>query len=261
MAKRTLPASLPVPIPVTARQGSFPTPARSEEREALAALVATGMAPWAGAAPETTREPEMGAFLDAIFATGAGIDEALRLATHAYGHDAAFRAAALPHLLQALHQGHRWLRNGPLADILAAVGAVDPELAQLGLDAWAKGRTVVGDLDLSGVPVTRWPKGLKVVGDGGEDPVLNLKDTRIARLPDGFHSAGCLWLDRTSLVSLPHGLWVGGSLSLQNCPEWDGLIPDGTYVRYWVQTDRHPASGIPLEDWRALHPKGERVQG
>jgi len=70
--------------------------------------------------------------------------------------------------------------------------------------------TVKGDLEIVKNPLlTELPAGLKVVGD------LDLRDTKITKLPDGLEVGGYLMLNRTKTIKeLPKGLKVGDILSI-----------------------------------------------
>jgi hypothetical protein len=69
---------------------------------------------------------------------------------------------------------------------------------------------------------------------------------------------GALDLDRcVNLATLPKRLDIEFSLKLQGCASWDGKIPKKAWVAGNLFTDRHP-EGIRLDEWRRLHPRGER---
>jgi hypothetical protein len=71
-----------------------------------------------------------------------------------------------------------------------------------------------------------------------------------------------LWLDGRSWVTvLPEGLKVSGHLFMGGCACWDGNIPEGVVVDGCVFTDAHPDPGVRLQDWRRLHPHGEKDSG
>ena len=73
----------------------------------------------------------------------------------------------------------------------------------------------IGDLDLSGTPITSLPDGLKVNG------YLNLGGTKITALPADLEVGGYLNLRNTPITALPDGLKVNGSLDLRETPITD----------------------------------------
>jgi hypothetical protein len=150
---------------------------------------------------------------------------------------------------------------------------VDGELRLTGspVQNLPEGLMLGGALDLEGTLVTSLPDGLKVPG------WFNLRGCRIAKLPENLVAGGSVWAEGTPLTVLPKGLYVPGTLSLEGsrlvalpeglrvwtdlnvlgCDGWDGRIPEDAQVGHQVRTDRHP-EGLPLEEWRERHPRGER---
>jgi hypothetical protein len=100
-----------------------------------------------------------------------------------------------------------------------------------------------GDERGLGVPPARW----------ADDPPARWADDF---LPTGL-KVGDLELVHCPLVRFPEGLRVKRSLSLKDCPVWDGRIPADAKVGGRVFTKLHPL-GLPLSKWRWLHPDGER---
>jgi hypothetical protein len=118
-----------------------------------------------------------------------------------------------------------------------------------------KGLVVGRDLWLTGTQVRVLPPDLKVGGS------LDLQGTPLTVLPDGLVVNGDLNLKRTPVVALPTGLLIRKDLWLQDCRRWDGRIPEDAVIKGRILTDGHPHPGIPLPEWRALHPNGERNGG
>ena len=73
-------------------------------------------------------------------------------------------------------------------------------------------KKVGGNLDLRGTKITKLPSGLEVGG------FLDLTNSQIQELPSGLKVGGFLALRNTSIQELPSGLKVGGNLYLRNTP-------------------------------------------
>ena len=95
------------------------------------------------------------------------------------------------------------------------------------------------------------PGGLEVEGS------LLLPRRGLARLLWKPKVGADLWLEKSGIVALPDGLEVGCSPWLRGCRDWDGQIPEDARVGARVVLDRH-VHGIPLMEWRARYPLGER---
>jgi hypothetical protein len=195
-------------------------------------------------------EPEaVPAALEAMLATGAPLGEAFAMAAQGFA-----RKALLPHLVAALRGPDGWWHPDQAIPLLKAVAATDPELARMGLAAWAGGREVDGDLDLNGLGwVTSLPDGLRVNG------FLDLNGSGLLSLPRGLRVGGILELGGTRVVALPGDLEVADYLGLLAAEAWDGQVPLGVRIGLGIQTDTHwEPYGIRLEEWRRRHPHGER---
>jgi hypothetical protein len=125
-------------------------------------------------------------------------------------------------------------------------------------------RTVPADLvakslNLSGSDIETLPRGLAF------EESLNLERTvHIQTLPEGLTIGTHLELQGSRIERLPQGLVVGSLLDLRGCHHWDGQIPLDAQIGS-LRTDRHPNArepgtcvGITLEEWRMLHPQGEK---
>jgi hypothetical protein len=198
----------------------------------------------------------------AFLATGAPQGEAFAMVAQVMGPD-----AALPAFRAWLDLQTEKVALGALVD---AAGA-NPELAQLGLLAWGRGRHFKEGLNLHGQSwVQALPEGLMVGGDLGLDRTavlalppdlqvtgsLRLQETLIVILPQGLNLTGKLDLCRSRIRTLPYKLSMRGNLDLRGCSDWNGWIPWDTQVGYNVRTNRHP-QGLSLARWRAEHPNGE----
>ena len=200
------------------------------------------------AVSEVTTNPisdgaEVLAMVDALLATGATLGEAFAQAVHVHS-----REAVLPCLVDRI-----MAVRPQVYELLQDVGAMDPDLAQMGLDAWleASGRKVAGDLLLIRQPwVVRLPEGLEVRGD------LCLQETPIASLPRNLKVSAWLTLRGSGVVSLPEGLQVGGLLDIMGAVAWDGQIPEDAKIGNKLFTDQHEG-GIWPKDWFRVHPNGE----
>jgi len=146
----------------------------------------------------------------------------------------------------------RVTQSRTLMGVLDQVAEGSPAVANRWLKAWLQGRRIPGSLILA---CHDWaeglPEGLDLEGD------LMLSRSPLAVLPGRLKVGGELWLDQSGLGSLPEALEVGGSLWLRRCRRWDGRIPRDARVKSRVFTDYHPG-GVPLEEWRARYPLGER---
>ena len=157
---------------------------------------------------------------------------------------------------EALIVWHRFarrvLRPGSLLAVLDQVASGSPAVASQWLNEWLSGRKIRGDLNFS---CREWvdalPGGLELEGS------LQLPRRGLNRLPRRLKVGSDLWLERSGIFALPDGLDVGCSLWLRGCRDWDGEIPGDARVASRVVTDRHP-HGIPLAEWRARYPLGER---
>ena len=100
-----------------------------------------------------------------------------------------------------------------------------------------------GKLDLSNTDIKRLPNSLKKVGGN-----LWLNDTSITSLPDGLTVRGYLDLRNTPITSLPDGLTVGGGLDLSSTQITslpDGLIVGGNlYLRNTPLSQTHTEEQI-----------------
>ena len=76
-------------------------------------------------------------------------------------------------------------------------------------------KNVVGDLYLTGTPITALPDNLTVQG------ALYLRRTQITALPDNLTVHGTLNLRRTPITALPDNLKVGGNLWINSTPNLD----------------------------------------
>lgn len=121
---------------------------------------------------------------------------------------------------------------------MMAVGKVNPQLADR--------------LFFEAVKTGNVPKWM------GSDGISWHETDWLTRLPDGIE-ARSLFLNRNvNLKSLPGGMrLVDGSLDMTGCVSWDGIIPEDAVIGFKVYTDLHP-EGITLDEWRRLHPNGER---
>jgi len=143
-----------------------------------------------------------------------------------------------------------WPRT--LLAALDQVAAGSPAVATQWLNEWLMDRTAKGDLNLTSRDWVRaLPEALDVEGS------LLLPRQGLARLPRDLRIGSNLWLERSRIASLPEGLDVRFSLWLRGCRDWDGLIPADARVGARVFSDRH-VLGIPLAEWRARYPLGER---
>jgi hypothetical protein len=151
---------------------------------ALAALVATGMAPWDGM----------------VALAGAGLSPAL-----------------FPVLRGLPKTCLRWFRDAAaLIKACDRLAPRDPVGANAWLNAYLAGRTVPTEVNLRDRPwVVALPDGFRLEGPpGGDPPHLTLEGTRITRLPAGLRVGGHLNARGTPLAILPEGLRVGLSLDL-----------------------------------------------
>jgi hypothetical protein len=198
-----------------------------------------------------TLEEALG-ILDAVLATGGGLEEALA------GLDSHFRSL----LSQGIDLGDAFVARlaGVLdhrsADkgiaILDGLAKLDPVLAQRILIAWGGTTREFGD-DLN-LRTRQWATALPDGLTFGYDVLL--EGTSITTLPDGLKVNGWLDLAGTAIRSLPEGLRVG-ELDLRGCRLWDGGMPPDTRVGNGIFTDVHP-NGISISSWRKAHPNGER---
>jgi hypothetical protein len=226
--------------------------------------------------------------LAALRATGADFLEALALVVQAHGTE------GVAPCIQDWMAIWRDLRFA--LPFLDGVAALDENLAQAVLSAWGRDRRVHGDLafghDGSGSWIRSLPPGMVVEGDvrvfnRGRAPDLpegfnvrgdmwllfaeiasmprglvvggnlNLAHTPLERLPRGLFVGGYLNLHGSGIRTLPTDLRVGETLTLTGCQAWDGRIPKAARLGEWVYTDMHP-NGVRLDEWRELHPRGER---
>lgn len=156
--------------------------------------------------------------------------------------------------VQPLWERHakRVLRLTTLLKALDQVAIGAPATANAWLGAWLLEREVEGMLALGTRPwVTSLPEGLQLRHG------LFLQQASLRHLPPNLKVGGNLYLSQSLITTLPPGLAVSGSLWLRACLTWDGRIPADTLVGRRVFTDRHK-NGLPLADWRAKHPDGER---
>jgi len=143
-----------------------------------------------------------------------------------------------------------WSRTALAA--LDQVAAGSPAIATRWLNEWLSGRKAKGDLNLSSRDWVRaLPETLDVEGS------LLLPCQGLTRLPRDLEIGSNLWLERSGIVYLPERLDVRFSLWLRGCRDWDGHIPAEARVGARVFSDRH-VQGIPLAEWRARYPLGER---
>jgi hypothetical protein len=117
----------------------------------------------------------------------------------------------------------------------------------------------VGGLVLEGARIASLPPNLKIRGS------LGLVRTPIRELPAGLQVAHNLELTDSLIERLGPGLRVAGSLDLRGCRYWNGQVPHDAEIGS-LHTEQHPPlrgytfnPGIPMAEWRALHPHGERA--
>jgi CheY-like chemotaxis protein len=79
----------------------------------------------------------------------------------------------------------------------------------------------------------------------------------LARIPEGLEVRRLDIEACPNFRSLPQSLRCG-LLLIRDCPQWDGVIPDGVDVLQLVATDAHP-DGVALSAWRLAHPHGEKT--
>jgi hypothetical protein len=122
------------------------------------------------------------------------------------------------------------------------------------LNAYLEDRSISGDLDLKfHALLTPFPNGVKVSGWAAFS-----KCESLASIGDGIAVARGLNLEGCSnLASLPKGMVIGTWLDLRRCSAWDDRIPDDAVIEGTIYTDTH-TDGVFLDEWRSLHPKGER---
>jgi hypothetical protein len=126
-------------------------------------------------------------------------------------------------------------------------------------------------------PDMRFPARLDIGGDlaigtdGASLPLLQAKSLRVGgsaslswttaeTLPQIVDVAYNLFLSVSGIRMLPSDLRVGRDLSIIDCPNWDGRIPESAVIGGKIHTDSHRyGEGIPLARWRELHPNGERA--
>jgi hypothetical protein len=199
--------------------------------------------------------------LEAILATGAEPAEALGLLAAAHGC-----ACALPFLLERLRLAKGgWRGAGKVVPLLIEVALWHPGLAQEGLTAWGRNRTITSSLYLEGCSwVTSLPQGMAVAGD------LWLDGSGIRSLPAGLKVAGSLFLRDTPLEGLPECLVVGGDLCLDGARM--ETLPDDLRVEGGLDLKRSMIQTMPsgLRQVNALWleksqirflPDGLRVRG
>jgi hypothetical protein len=201
-------------------QGLLPA---ADPTATLAALVATGLAPW-----------------DAMLAlVDAGVDPAAFTALHELPASA----------FKAYPSTHEAVLMMELLARVSKPGAMAMANAYLG------GRRVEGHLHLGNQDwLTALPSGLEVEGNLGLDRTHNLR-----RLPDGLRVGGRLALIASGIRVLPERLVVGAELLLNGADDWIGLIPEDARIG-GVVTFRNRDQAMSLADWRAIYPLGEPMR-
>jgi hypothetical protein len=122
------------------------------------------------------------------------------------------------------------------------------------LAALPEGLEVGATLYLADTAIETLPEGLVLRG------TLSLCHSLIQALPPDLQIAGNLNLRHSRITKLPERLWVKGSVFLYDAPSWDGQIPSDTRIDGFLHTEGHrnKDEGVPLPEWRRLHPEGER---
>jgi hypothetical protein len=231
-----------------------------DAQDAVLALVATGMAPWDAmlallqAGTPTDRFPVLAGVPAHLRRAFLSPEQAVKTCATSGRRDPSGANAVLNAYLAGrtvagglILDGCGWLKSLPSG---LAVGG-DLGLRGTRLTALPRDLRVGGYLDLAGSAIVGFPDGFLLPRD------CFCLGTPLTGVPEGFRVGGTLDLQDTCMTALPAGLWVGGTLWLNDCLLWDGRIPEDAHVGVRVGTDLHPG-GIPLADWRAIHPSGER---